>query len=104
MHPFVESRRPAVADICRRSGVKRLELFGSAARDDFDLDHSDIDFLVELADDPRQSPLMAYFDLKDELEALFGRPVDLVSVGSVRNPYVQVAIDRDRQLVFPDET
>ncbi len=103
MHPVIESRRQAVADICRRGGVKRLELFGSAARDDFDQARSDIDFLVELADDPGISPLVAYFDLKDALEMLFGRPVDLVSVGSVRNPYVQAAIDRDRQLVFPDE-
>lgn len=75
-------------------------MFGSAARDDFDAAHSDIDLLVELDNDPEVSPLDAYFGLKDALEAMFGRPVDLVSMGSVVNPYVMAAIDRDRQLIY----
>lgn len=100
MHPIIESKRQAVADLCRRSGVKRLEVFGSAARNDFDETRSDIDFLVELGVDPQVSPLDAYFALKDSLEALFGRSVDLVSFGAIRNPYVAATIERDRQLVF----
>ncbi len=100
MHPIVESKRTQVAELCRRSGIRRLELFGSAARGDFDEAHSDLDFLVELPSDASISPLDAYFDLKDALEAMFGRPVDLVSVGSVRNPYVQATIERDRQLIY----
>jgi hypothetical protein len=59
-------------------------------------------FLVELTADPDISPLDAYFGLKDELEILFSRPVDLVSVGSVRNPYVKASIDLDRQLVYAE--
>lgn len=100
-HPIVEAKRGEVADICRRFGVARLEVFGSAARDDFDEARSDIDFLVELQDNLAASPLVVYFDLKDALEAAFGRPVDLVSVGSVRNPFVKASIDQDRQLVYP---
>ena len=100
MNPVVESRRAQVAELCRQRRVKRLELFGSAARDDFDEAHSDIDFLVELDDDPQVSPLDAYFGLKDALEAMFGRPVDLVSMGSIVNPYVMAAIERDRQVVY----
>lgn len=100
MTPIVESRRAQLAELCRRCRVRRLELFGSAARGDFNEAHSDIDFLVELDDDPQVSPLDAYFGLKDALEALFGRPVDLVSMGSVVNPFVKAAIERDRQLVY----
>jgi uncharacterized protein len=100
MHPLVESRKSEVAALCRGRGVRRLELFGSAARSDFDPSTSDLDFLVELGADPAVNPLDAYFGLKDELEALFHRPVDLVSVGSVRNPYVRASIERDRQLVY----
>ncbi|MFO1292863.1 MAG: nucleotidyltransferase domain-containing protein [Rubrivivax sp.] len=100
MHPFVESKRSEVAELCRRSGVRRLEVFGSAARGDFDAARSDIDFLVELEDDPRVSPLDAYFELKDALEAVFGRPVDLVTAASVRNPYVKAGIERDRELLY----
>jgi len=100
MNPVVESRRAQVAELCRQRRVKRLELFGSAARDDFDEAHSDIDFLVELDNDPQVSPLDAYFGLKDALEAMFGRPVDLVSMGSIVNPYVMATIERDRQVVY----
>jgi uncharacterized protein len=100
MNSIVESKRAQVVDLCRQHRVRRLELFGSAARDDFDEAHSDIDFLVELDDDPSVSPLDAYFGLKDALEATFGRPVDLVSMGALVNPYVMAAIERDRQLVY----
>lgn len=100
MNPVVESKRAQVAELCRQRRVKRLELFGSAARDDFDEAHSDIDFLVELDNDPQVSPLDAHFGLKDALEAMFGRPVDLVSMGSVVNPYVMAAIERDRHVIY----
>jgi len=101
MHPIVESRRQEVAELCRRRHVRRLEVFGSATRDDFDEARSDIDFLVDLGtDDPALNTLDAYFGLKDALEALFGRAVDLVSIGSVRNPYIRATIERDRQLLY----
>jgi len=101
MHAIVESKREELMALCRRLGVRRLEVIGSAARgDDFDESTSDIDFLVVLPDARTTSPLDSYFGLKDQLEALMGRQVDLVSEGSVRNPYVLAAINRDRQLVF----
>ena len=101
MHFVVDSKREEVAALCRRLGVRRLEVFGSAARgEDFDEATSDVDFLVVLPDAQITSPLESYFGLKDQLETLLGRQVDLVSEGSVRNPYVLAAINRDRQLVF----
>jgi uncharacterized protein len=100
MHPLVDTNRAQLVALCRNRGVKRLELFGSAARDDFDDTRSDLDFLVELGDNPSISPLDAYFDLKDELEALFNRPVDLVSDGSIRNPYVLASMQQDRKLLY----
>ena len=101
MHPIIEAKRQEVAELCRRSGVNRLEVFGSAARDDFDDARSDIDFLVDLDTASKISPLDAYFGLKDALEAIFGRSVDLVSEGSVANPYVLATIERDRQQIYP---
>lgn len=44
--------------------------------------------------------LERYFGLKEDLEALFGRPVDLVMPRAVRNPYVRAEIQRDRQLLY----
>lgn len=80
--------------------VRRLEVFGSATRDDFDPASSDIDFLVEFEPGTQRSALDLYFGFKEELEALFARPVDLVMPAAIRNPYVRAEIDRARQLVY----
>ena len=50
MHPAIAQHRSGIFAICRRFGIQRLEVFGSAARADaFDPEHSDADFLVEFA-------------------------------------------------------
>lgn len=91
-----------IPELCRRYGVARLELFGSAATDAFDPQRSDLDFLVEF--DADSSRLFdRYFGLKESLEALYGRPVDLVTLGSLRNPYFIAAINETRQLVYAHE-
>lgn len=88
-----------LGEVCRRRGVRRLELFGSAARDDFDAVESDLDFLVEFKPGDTHA-FGSYFGLKEDLEALFSRPVDLIMAGAVRNPYVRAEIDRDRTLLY----
>lgn len=77
MHTSILHRRDAIGELCRRYGIIRLEVFGSAARGvDFDPERSDVDFLVDLGG--KSLTLAAYLDLKDELEALLGRSVDLL--------------------------
>ncbi len=75
--------------ICRRHGVERLDLFGSVAGEGFDdPGESDLDFVVSF--ERRDPPELfdRYFDLKEDLEELFGRGVDLVMEGAVgKNPY-----------------
>lgn len=75
----------AIAAICQRRGVRRLWLFGSALSTAFDPDTSDIDFLVEFSD-AADDPFDSYFGLKEDLEQLLGRPVDLVTPKSSRTP------------------
>ncbi len=100
MHPAIAQHRPAIAAICQRYGIRRLEVFGSAARaTDFDPARSDADFLVEFASGV-QPGLNAIFGAKADLEALLGRGVDLVEPGAVRNPYVLANIDRDHKVIF----
>lgn len=79
--------RDAVVELCRRHGVRRLVLFGSAATEAFDEATSDVDFLVEF-DDSVVDRFEAYFGLKEALEAMFGRPVDLVAPVALENPYL----------------
>ena len=89
----------AIPDLCRRYGVARLELFGSATSDAFDAQRSDLDFLVEF--DADSSRLFdRYFGLKESLEALYGRSVDLVSAGSLQNPYFIEAVNNSRRVVY----
>lgn len=86
--------------LCRRFRVRRLDLFGSAARGDFDPERSDVDFLVEFERDTPLHPFDTYFGLKEELEALFGRRVDLVELSAVRNPYLKASIEQSRENVY----
>jgi hypothetical protein len=101
VHRSIADKGPQIAELCRRYGVRRLEVFGSAARgQDFDPSCSDVDFLVDLASDGDASPFEAFFGLKRELEALLGRPVDLVSPSALVNPYVLRTIEQSREPVY----
>ncbi len=100
MQEFIRRRRAEVSSLCRRHHVRRLELFGSAARADFDPARSDLDFLVAFAPDHPLGGLEAYFGLKEALEALFKRPVDLIAEDAVKNPYLRQSIDANRETVY----
>ena len=87
-----------LADFCRRHHVRRLALFGSVLRDDFGPE-SDVDVLVTFAPDAGHS-LSDLVDMQAELEAMFGRPVDLVEQSAVVNPFRRHEILRTRQVVY----
>ena len=84
MQTFLDHYRPGIQEACRRFGVKRLEAFGSVVRSDFS-ERSDIDFVVEF-DRSRPDAFGQYFGLKEALEALVARSVDLVVADAIRNP------------------
>ncbi len=96
----ISSRRDELREVCRRFHVRQLELFGSAARDDFDPARSDLDFLVEFQPVPLGAYADAFFGLKESLEQLFGRPVDLVAAAAIRNPYLRESVDRAKTLLY----
>jgi hypothetical protein len=96
----IESRLSEVAVVCARLGVRRLELIGSGASGAFDPRRSDLDFLVALAPVRGVTPFEQYFGLKEELERLFGRPVDLVMEGASGNPYFLETIEKHRRLLY----
>ncbi len=96
----IESHLGELRALCRRFHVRRLDLFGSAARGDFNPEHSDVDFIVEFERDTPLHPFDAYFGLKEELEALFGRKVDLVELSAVRNPYLKASIEQSRENLY----
>ncbi len=99
VHPSIERVRSEIEALCRRLGIRSLELFGSAAGPGFDPDRSDVDVLVDLG--PRATDSSGlYFELKEELERLLGRTVDLVVDDAVVNPYLRRSIDEQRVALY----
>jgi predicted nucleotidyltransferase len=103
MHPLIDNSRTAIADVCRRHGVRRLEAFGSILRSE-----SDVDILVEF-EPAAAGSFQNFLDLKESLEALPGR-----SICSSSTPFATVgcgttsrsagrarSISLDRALVEP---
>ncbi len=97
---IIEAKDAELAELCRRFGVARLYVFGSAVSARFS-GASDLDFVVEMTDrQPTGSYADRYIGLAEELERLFGRKVDLVTEESVRNPYFRREVESTRQLVY----
>ncbi len=95
-----ESQRKAIAQECRRHGVARMYVFGSALRDDFRPGDSDVDLLVEFRPMPPHQLVDAYFELLESLRAIIEGPVDLVMADAVRNHYIVAEIERTRQVLY----
>ncbi len=94
----LENLRPAITALCQELHVERLDFFGSATGETFG-PASDVDVLVEF--DPDQGDLFnRYFALKERLEALFDRPVDVVTARALRNPYFSAAVEQSRVHVY----
>lgn len=100
--PITEAQLAELEELCRRFGVRRLALFGSAVRqqakpgsgaDAFDPARSDFDFTVEFDYSGPLRPSDQYFGLKEELESVLRRPVDLVCYTAIRNPYFRQEVD-----------
>ena len=100
MTNIIDQHLNDVADLCRHAGARRLDAFGSVVRNDFDPMKSDLDFLVEFDDVPPADYANAYFSLKDGLELLFGRPVDLVTSSALANPYFFARVIAERRNVY----
>ena len=93
MHPIVEARRAEIEELCRRHHVKRLDVFGSAASGNFNLETSDIDFLVEFNTLEPVPYKRAFFALLKALELVFGRKIDLVTAAMLQNPHLARSVE-----------
>ena len=100
MCSVLEDKRDAITALCERYSVARMYVFGSAIRGDFRHGESDIDLLVEFVPMEPYEKAKAYFALLDELRALLGSDVDLVSAGAVKNRYIAREIERTKQMLY----
>lgn len=96
MVELVRQKLPEVEELCRRYGVRELQLFGSAMGDEFDPERSDVDLVVDLPD----TRFATYFELLEALEGVFGRKVDLLEKQAVTNPYMIRSIKARRTILY----
>ncbi len=98
MNPIIEAKKPEIIALCRQYGVIRLDLFGSATGPGWDPDLSDFDFIIEF-DDYGAGIARRFVGFGDDLEALLGRKVDLVSERAMR-PRFRRSAEKSREMVL----
>jgi uncharacterized protein len=99
MSPLIEDNLEEIGRLCRLHGVRKLEAFGSILRQDFDPQRSDVDVLVEFQPQVANS-FSNFLDLKEALESLFGRRVDLVELRAIRNRRLRHHIEQSKSPVY----
>lgn len=100
MNIAIQSHRSELEQLCQRFNVRRLELFGSAATGQHLPRDSDLDFLVEFVPLPSGTYADTYFGLRESLEQLFERPVDLVVASAIKNPYFRQSVEQTKVLLY----
>jgi len=96
----LSDKQQAIAELCARFGVIRLDAFGSALGEDFRPGESDVDLLVEFTSMDPHELADAYFGLLDGLRELLGSEIDLVMADAVTNRYMIREIERTKQLLY----
>lgn len=98
---LIELNLQKIIELCRKHKVKTLAVFGSILTDRFN-DRSDVDMLVDFEpiDHSKFDYVTNYFDFRDSLEALFGRKVDLIEEGGLRNKYFIANVNRTKQMIY----
>ena len=96
---LLEQNKSKISDLCQKHNVKQLYAFGSVTTDKFH-QTSDVDLLIQFG----QVGLLEYFDnymaLKEQLEQLLHRSVDLVENQAIRNPVFRTVVDREKKLLY----
>ena len=89
-----------INQLSKRCGVRKLVLFGSALLPENFRPDSDIDLAVSFTEPIAKGRFTAYMDLKEALEGLFRRPVDLVSADAIRNPIIREQLTKSGEILY----
>lgn len=108
MQLILEKNIENIQSLCKQHFIKRMYVFGSAVSGDF-TPESDIDLLYEMDysnfnfDDIKNSPynpFLVYFDLKEKLEELFNKKVDLIPNQEFKNKYFAKEVEKTKTLIY----
>lgn len=100
MHPSLKLPLERLPAFCRQNAIRELAIFGSATRQDFKPESSDLDVLVEFRPDFKIG-LFQFFAIQEELEALFQRKVDLVSKRGL-NRHIESEVLSSREVLYAE--
>ena len=100
MLQLIKEHADKLQELCQKSLVERLELFGSATTNEYILGKSDLDFIVTYKPEVQRTWLSIHLNLKESLEKLFKSNVDLISNIPMKNPYFRKAVNETRLCVF----
>ncbi|HET8828730.1 MAG TPA: nucleotidyltransferase domain-containing protein [Pelobium sp.] len=95
----VEQHMDALKKLCQTFQVEKLYLFGSALNSKFNR-KSDLDFLVKFKSVEPSEYFDNYIGLKEKLESLFTRKVDLLEEQALKNPILINAINNSKKIVY----
>lgn len=98
MPPNINIEEDKIKSFCLKWKIVEFSLFGSVLGNDF-RPESDVDVLVDFARDARWD-LFDMVDMCDELKKIFGREVDLVEKGTIRNPFRERSIMTSREVLY----
>jgi predicted nucleotidyltransferase len=96
---IVDENIDKIRKLCEQHYVSRLSVFGSILNEKFDQD-SDIDLLVDFSNIDLQNYADNYFSLKQALEEILRRQVDLLENKAIKNPYLRKSIDSSKRLLY----
>jgi predicted nucleotidyltransferase len=96
---IIEKNIDVINDLCKRHKVRQMFIFGSVLTHRFKKS-SDIDFIVDFQGVDLYDYADNYFDLKNSLEHLFKREVDLLEDKAIKNPFLRQSIDSSKRLIY----
>ncbi|WP_288369468.1 nucleotidyltransferase domain-containing protein [uncultured Algoriphagus sp.] len=96
---MLEKNTEAIKTLCEKHKVAKLYAFGSVLTSAFN-EESDVDFLVEFNIQDIDKYVTNFFNLKDELETLFSREIDLIEYRAISNPYFKEEVDETKALLY----
>ena len=108
MNTIIQDKKGEIIRLCKEHHVKKLFVFGSSVRNDFS-EKSDIDFLYEIdfsnfnfdnLENIPFDPFLTIYDLKEKLETLLHKKVDLIPNQNFKNKYLKVSIEKDKTLIY----
>jgi predicted nucleotidyltransferase len=96
---YIQPHLEAIKGLCQLHNVAKLYVFGSAVKGTFTTS-SDIDLVVDFKEINLTDYADNYFNLKEELELVLNRKVDLLEEQGIRNPFLRTQIDKEKELIY----